>query len=211
MLPDVVAWSMEHSRLDTAFVFAHRLHAAQRRKGAGAPYIAHLMSVCALVIEHGGSNDQAIAALLHDSIEDQGDGYPGGRAALREEIRQQFGEPVLSIVNDCTDDYDFEKGTAPDAAAETEQWRRRKQQYVDHLAKINGPALLVSCADKLHNARAILADYREMGPALWTRFRAANRENQLWYYSTLARIFREKRVGRLAEELARVVAEIEAA
>jgi (p)ppGpp synthase/HD superfamily hydrolase len=197
------------SRFESALGFVVRLHAKQTRKGAGVPYIAHLMSVSALVLENGGSEDQAIAGLLHDAVEDQGDRYPGGRQALRDTIRERFGETVLAIVNDCTDDDGFQKGSAGNALAEEEQWRLRKQAYIDHLSQAGPASALVSCADKLHNARAILTDYRALGEALWPRFRARTRENQLWYYSTLAQVFREKLPGALADELTRTVAELE--
>jgi (p)ppGpp synthase/HD superfamily hydrolase len=194
--------------LDEAFAFALELHASQRRKGSGVPYIAHLMLVSALVLEHGGTEDQAIGALLHDAVEDQGDRYEGGREGLRAAIRQRFGDVALRIVNDCTDDDGFEKGAAATAEAETESWRRRKQAYLDHLAAVDGPAALVSCADKVHNARSILGDYRREGDALWRRFRARTPENQLWYYGTLAGIFQKKGIGPLAEELTRIVNEL---
>jgi GTP pyrophosphokinase len=199
---------MENNRLEEAFSFASRLHASQRRKGSGVPYVAHLMSVSALVLEHGGSQDQAIGALLHDAVEDQGDDYAGGRPGLRSEIRNRFGETVLRIVNDCTDDDGFEKGAAASAEAETESWKRRKQAYLDHLTALDSPALLVSCADKVHNARAILNDYRQHGSSLWPRFRARTAENQFWYYGTLANIFQSKGIGPLADELGRIVGEL---
>src|SRR5438874_6528572 len=122
-----------------AFEFASGLHHEQVRKGVGTPYIAHPMAVCALVLEAGGDEDQAIAALLHDTAEDH-----GGRKRL-EDIRQRFGERVAAIVEGCTDSLDRPKPP----------WRVRKEHYLGHLAQASDDVLLVALADKLHNARSV--------------------------------------------------------
>jgi (p)ppGpp synthase/HD superfamily hydrolase len=197
---------MLSTRFDEALLFASRLHRAQLRKATRVPYIAHLLAVAALVTEDGGGEDEAIAALLHDSIEDQGDDYPGGRDALRGHIHAHFGAEVLEIVNACTDDdmYGCSTGGKDDPAA----WRPRKQAYVDRIPRLEAAALRVSCADKLHNARSLLADYREYGETLWSRFRTKSGDDQLWYYESLVLAFGG--TGRLAGELARVVAQLKA-
>jgi (p)ppGpp synthase/HD superfamily hydrolase len=142
------------SRYDDAFRYAHELHRTQTRKGTAIPYIAHLMTVSALVAEHGGNEDQAIGALLHDAAEDQ-----GGEATLNE-IRARFGDAVAEIVSDCTDSWDEPK---PD-------WQPRKEAYLAKLPAKPSQSLLVSLADKTHNAEAILFDYRVLGDELWARF-----------------------------------------
>ena len=175
-------------RYDRALVFASKLHREQRRKGAGIPYLTHLLSVSALVMEHGGDEDQAIAGLLHDALEDQGSGYRGGRDALARAIAAQFGEAVLAIVESCTDD-----GRYPTDSTDRDQriryWRLRKQAYLRHLGEAGLPALRVSCADKVHNARTLLLDYRRFGESLWARFHADTRELQMWYYGALVAAF----------------------
>jgi (p)ppGpp synthase/HD superfamily hydrolase len=176
-------------RFDDALAFASRLHRGQVRKGSGTPYIAHLMSVSALVLEHGGSEDQAIAGLLHDAAEDQ-----GGAATLAV-IRERYGEPVARIVADCTDAWEDPKPP----------WRARKEAYLAALPGKAPASLLVSLADKTHNARAILGDYRALGDDLWGRF-AGKKDGTLWYYRTLAATFRQAYPGPLAEEFARTVA-----
>ena len=176
-------------RFDRAFVFASRLHRQQRRKGSGTPYVAHLISVAALVLEHGGNEDQAIAALLHDAAEDQ-----GGQAVLAE-IRDEFGEDVAKIVHDCTDAWEDPKPP----------WRARKEAYLAVLPGKDKTSLLVSLADKTHNARSILIDYRQIGDDLWNRFRGG-REGTFWYYRALSAIYAEKLPGALASEFERTVA-----
>jgi GTP pyrophosphokinase len=180
-------------RFEDALAFTSRLHARQRRKGTGVPYVAHLLSVCALVLEHGGQEDDAIAALLHDAVEDQ-----GGRRTL-ERIRERYGPEVARLVAACTD-----ADTIPKPP-----WRERKERYLEHLAAADERVRRISCADKLHNARAILSDYRAQGDALWSRF-TADRDQTLWYYRSLVEILRRTGTGPLAEELARVVSELEA-
>jgi (p)ppGpp synthase/HD superfamily hydrolase len=161
-------------RFDQALVFAAELHREQRRKGTAIPYMSHLLGVTANVLEHGGSEDQAIAALLHDAVEDQQQRF-GGAEALKSHIGQRFGAEVRRIVEGCTD-------------AETEPkppWRERKQRYLAHLPAMDPAIALVSCCDKLHNARSILSDLRSVGLAVYERF-AGGRDGTLWYYRCLA-------------------------
>lgn len=182
-------------RFDTALQFASGLHHHQPRKGVPIPYIAHLISVCALVLEAGGDEDQAIAALLHDAVEDQ-----GGLPTLAT-IRHMFGDRVANAVESCSD------STASDPK-EKLPWRQRKDKYLEHLRGANGDALLVSAADKLHNARAVLSDYRELGEQLWQRFNAP-KEDQLWHYSALVEVLEGTAAPkRLVKELRRVVDEL---
>lgn len=180
-------------RITEAFGYALELHRRQARKGTPIPYLSHPIGVASLVLEDGGDEEQAIAALLHDAAEDQ-----GGRETL-EEIRRRFGERVARIVDGCTDTYENPKPP----------WRTRKEGYLARLAGEEEEVLRVSVADKLHNARAILADYRELGEAFWDRFNAGPDEI-LWYFRRLVDIFRGRLPGRMAEELARTVAELEA-
>lgn len=179
-------------RFAKAFDYAFHLHRHQVRKGTPVPYIAHLMAVASLVIENGGDEDEAIAALLHDAVEDQ-----GGQATLAE-IRRQFGDRVAEIVWSNSDTDEIPKPP----------WRERKENYLKHLRSAPPSVLLVSAADKLHNARAILSDYRRFGEAVWARFRGS-REGTLWYYRSLVEIFGQTGPQGLADELARVVQELE--
>lgn len=183
------------ARFREALIYAAQLHAAQTRKGTDTPYIAHLLAVASIVIEYGGGETEAIAALLHDAVEDQ-----CGRQTL-ERIRALFGEDVASIVDSCTDAY-------ADAGERKPEWRPRKERYLAHLPEASPAARLVSCADKLHNARAILQDYRTEGETLWSRF-TGGRAGLLWYYRALADSFMKTDKNPLAEELNRVVSEIE--
>lgn len=180
-------------RFERALVYAAALHADQRRKGTTIPYVSHLLAVSALTLEHGGDEDQAIAALLHDAAEDQ-----GGEERLAD-IRARFGPEVAAIVSDCTDSWSEPKPA----------WRTRKETYLAQLAGKPTRSLLVSLADKTHNARAIVMDLRVHGQDVWTRFNAG-RDGTLWYYRSLADAFRAVRPGSLAEELARTVSEMEA-
>lgn len=181
-----------------ALAFAARLHATQVRKETDIPYISHLIAVAGIVMEQGGSRDEAIAALLHDSIEDQADRYEGGAARLRRDIREHFGAAVLEIVEACTDGV---AGCKP-------EWRQRKQDYLDHLQGASPSVRLVSCADKLHNARAIVGDLRVVGDSLWNRFKGG-REGSLWYYRALADEFVRGGPPHLAAELDRAVCDME--
>ncbi len=179
-------------RFAEALVFAFQLHADQFRKGTSIPYMAHLLGVVSLVLEQDADEDTAIAALLHDAIED------AGGTATREEIRRRFGPRVAEIVVSCTDAETFPKPA----------WRERKEAYIAHIREASPAARLVSAADKLHNARAILADYRAIGESLWSRFNGG-KEGTLWYYRSLVTAFREAGSTPLVEELDRVVTEIE--
>lgn len=183
---------MLSDRFDEALAFASRLHRHQRRKGTGIPYISHLLSVAALVLEHGGNEDQAVAGLLHDAAEDQ-----GGRKTL-DEIRRRFGETVATIVADCTDSWEED-------ASQKKDWRPRKEAYIAELRKKDAASLFVSLADKTHNARTILHDYRHIRDDLWGRFQGG-KEGTLWYYRTLSTFYSEALPGPLASELERTVA-----
>ncbi len=178
-------------RLPEAFAFTIKIHTGQLRKGTAVPYFAHLLGVCALVITDGGDEDEAIAALLHDAVEDQ-----GGLETLNE-IRRRFGDRVADIVDGCTDSYTVPKPP----------WRQRKERYLDHLPHATREVQRVSLADKLDNARSILMDLRQHGDAVWRRFRGG-RDGTLWYYRSLVKAFRYE--GTMLAEFERVVQEIEA-
>jgi GTP pyrophosphokinase len=187
-----------HPDFEQAFAFAARLHAGQTRKETDIRYISHPIAVAGLVLEHGGNRDEAIGALLHDAIEDCGWNYPGGVTALRTEIRERFGPEVLDIVEGCTD-------------ADTEPkppWAERKARYIAHLGAASDSVRLVSCADKVHNARAILADMRVLDDVLFDRFHGG-KAGTLWYYRKLAEAFLNLGPSALAQELDRTVREIE--
>lgn len=180
------------TRFEEALLFATKLHAGQWRKGTTIPYIAHLLAVTAIVLENGGNEDEAIAALLHDAIEDQGGDF------TRQEIRRRFGDTVVAIVDGCTDSDVFPKPP----------WRARKEAYIAHLRGASQSVRLVAAADKLHNARAVLADYRVVGESLWLRFHGG-KEGTLWYYRSVADALRDSGRTPLIDELRRVVTEIE--
>ncbi|MEP0750845.1 HD domain-containing protein [Trichocoleus sp. DQ-A3] len=179
-------------RFTDALTFATALHANQIRKGSGVPYISHLLGVTSIALEHGANEDEAIAALLHDAIEDQ------GGAATREEIRRRFGDTVTEIVNGCTD-----ADTTPKPP-----WQERKEAYIAHIPAASTSVRLVSAADKLHNARSILTDYHIVGEAIWERFQAG-KQGTLWYYRSLVGAFRKAGSSPLIDELERVVSELE--
>lgn len=179
-------------RFEQALVYATRLHANQRRKSSGAPYLAHLLAVTALVLEHGADEDLAIAALLHDAVEDQ------GGASTRADIARQFGERVAEIVDGCTDTDQYPKPP----------WRSRKEAYVAHLAKADDGVRLISAADKLHNVRDLIAALRRQGDTVWQHFRGG-REGTLWYYRSMLETLSARGPQPLVEELARAVVELE--
>jgi GTP pyrophosphokinase len=154
-------------RYAQALAFACEAHRGHVRKGTAIPYVSHLLAVSGLVLEHGGDEDQAIAGLLHDCVEDVG-------VHLREPIRERFGAGVLAIVDGLTDAV-----TQPKPP-----WRERKEAYIEHLRTAPLPVLRVCAADKLHNLRCIRADYRVHGPALWQRFNAGPADT-CWYYSAV--------------------------
>ena len=184
--------SMLNQRFADACQYAIELHATQKRKGTDIPYIAHLLGVTALVLEDGGNEDEAIAALLHDAVEDQ-----GGVKTLQE-IRQRYGEQVANIVAGCTDAF-----TSPKPP-----WRQRKEAYLQHLKEAGTSIRRVSLADKLHNGRSILMDLRRDGPSTLGRFNGG-RDGTLWYYRELVKVFQQVESSPMVVELARVVAEIE--
>jgi (p)ppGpp synthase/HD superfamily hydrolase len=152
------------------------------------------MAVASLVLEAGGDEDMAIAALLHDVVEDC-----GGMPRLRE-VRRQFGPRVAKIVEGCTDSFGDPKP----------EWMERKKGYLCEVKHADAETRLVSAADKLHNVRTILADYRQHGEAIWTRF-SGKKEGTLWYYRALSDEYRRRSPNRTTRELEIVVAELERA
>lgn len=179
------------SRFDEALVFADDLHRDQARKATRIPYVAHLPGTAALVLIFGGDEEQAIAALLHDAAEDQ-----GGKPTL-ERIRRHFGDRVAEIVDACTDTY----------ADPKPEWLQRKKDYIARIPAKSADARLVSAADKLDNARAILMDLRREGARVWDRFNGGIKS--VWYYRELVRAFREAGGGPIVDELDLVVTDIE--
>ncbi len=179
-------------RLQRAFRYAAEKHDGQARKQTPVPYLSHLMAVASLVLEAGGDEDLAIAALLHDVVEDC-----GGMPRLRE-IRRQFGPRVANIVEGCTDSFVVPKP----------EWIERKRQYLDEVKRANAETRLVSASDKLHNVRTILADYRKDGEAIWARF-SGKREGTLWYYRALSDEYQRRNRNRITDELAIAVADLE--
>jgi len=180
------------SKFDEAFLYAHEAHRDQKRKKTNRPYISHLMGVASLVLQYGGDEDQAIAALLHDVVEDC-----GGAPRLAE-IREKFGERVARIVDGCTDSDEIPKPP----------WLERKQKYVERVGGEPEEVLLVSAADKLYNMREILMDLREHGPGVWERFKG-KRDGSLWYYRALIEAFRGRVAKGLVAELERTAKELE--
>lgn len=176
-------------RFEQALVYANRLHSQQFRKGGDIPYISHLLSVAALVLEDGGDEDEAIAALLHDAIEDQ-----GGKAT-RKAIANMFGEKVTRIVDGCT-----ESDTMPKPP-----WKERKQGYIDKLCHACPSVRRVSLADKLHNARSISQDLSIIGEKTWDKF-TEGKPGTFWFYQTLLNIFLETDSDSwLVKELSQIV------
>lgn len=180
------------NRFSEALIYATELHATQVRKGSGVPYIAHLLGTASIALEYGASEDEAIAALLHDAIEDQ------GGTTTREAIRSHFGDNVTAIVDGCTD-----SDTTPKPP-----WRKRKEAYIDRILTASGSVRLVSAADKIYNARSILKDYRQLGDDVWERFKGG-KEGSLWYYRSLVAAFRKAESTPIVEELARIVLELD--
>ncbi|NUM52466.1 MAG: HD domain-containing protein [Candidatus Hydrogenedentes bacterium] len=155
-------------RIVEAFAFSHGIHANHTRKGSGVPYITHVMSVAAIVGEHGGDEDTFIAALLHDAVED-GDGY-----ATLEKVRAQFGARVADMVEACSDAFEKPKP----------KWRERKEQFIESMRSAAPEVKLIVAADKLHNLCATIGDYEAIGEEVWLRF-TGRREGTLWYYATI--------------------------
>ena len=180
-------------RFRRGFLFAADKHSGQTRKASTIPYIAHLMGVTSLVLEFGGDEDMAIAALLHDVVEDCG-GLP-----ILKEVQRRFGPRVAKIVDGCTDSFTHPKPP----------WRERKETYLRHLKKADAETRLVSAADKLNNVRSILSDYREFGESIWARFNGG-RDGTLWYYRSLLEEFLRRTPNRLITELELAVRELEA-
>ena len=176
-------------RFEAAFIYAFRLHRMQLRKGTQIPYIAHLLSVAALVLEDGGTEDEAIAALLHDAIEDQ------GGAITRHEIHQRFGDQVSAIVEGCTES---DRQPKP-------PWRERKLASLNALTSASASVQRVALADKLHNARSTLIEYRQCGDRVWQKFRAG-REEILWFYQQFIDIQAKCNDSPFLDELKRLVA-----
>lgn len=181
------------SRFTLALSLACELHATQTRKGSGVPYVAHLLAVASLALEHGATEDEAIAALLHDALEDQG----GEATAAR--IERELGAEVLAIVRACSDTTEVPKPP----------WRERKERYLARLERAPSSVRLVSACDKLHNARSLLADYRVLGEELWGRFRGG-REGTLWYYRAMLEAYAAHGSSPLVDELRRTVEAMEA-
>lgn len=164
-------------RTAQALALAIEAHDGQKRKGTQIPYIAHPMGVASIALEHGADEEQAMAALLHDAVEDGGIEYA-------ERIRARFGQRVTDIVQGCTDGI-------PDATGTKEAWTQRKERYIAHLKDASDDVLLVSGSDKLHNARAIVEDLLRIGPVVFNRF-SATKAQTLWYYETLAGVFSQR-------------------
>lgn len=179
-------------RFEQAFIYANHLHAKQVRKMSGVPYMAHLLSVAALVLEDGGSEDEAIAALLHDAVEDQG-GLP-----TRAAIYEQFGDRVGEIVDGCT-----ERRTLPKPP-----WKERKLQYLNNLRHASTEVLRVSLADKLHNVRSLLADWQWYGDRVWDEFNSSPKE-KLWFYQSLVQIYSQSFESRMLDELKQLVTKLQ--
>jgi (p)ppGpp synthase/HD superfamily hydrolase len=179
--------------------YARQVH-VNYRKGTSVPYMAHLLGVASLVMGESGyvrfpvTEDMVIGALLHDAVEDEG-GWPRFR-----HIEANFGPEVAKIVEGCTDSFEED-------SSKKLEWKLRKTSYIDRLGKESQGTLLVSAADKLYNARAILEDYREVGPAVWNRFKRG-REDQLWHFNALIKVYEETGSNRLTEELKRVIEEL---
>ena len=186
-------WSVKlGSRFLRAFEFAAKHHAGQTRKASKIPYIAHLIGVTSLVLEAGGDEDLAIAALLHDVVEDC------GGAPMLKEVRRRFGKRVAEMVDGCTDAYEIPKPP----------WRERKESYLRRLRKESSDTRMVSAADKLNNVRSILSDYRAVGESVWSRFNGG-REGTLWYYRTLRDEFLRSQPNRITLDFDLAVRELE--
>jgi len=179
-------------KFEQALIYATHLHAKQRRKTNGVPYISHLLSVAALVLEDGGSEAEAIAALLHDAVEDQ------GGAATRQDILHRFGEQVVAIVDGCTES---DTNIKP-------PWRERKQRYLDQLRQGSEAVRRVALADKLHNARSLVIETRCQGEEIWSVF-SAGKEGTLWFYHAFLDLYRTPNPSPMVEELAQVLSTLE--
>ena len=179
-------------KFEEALVFANQMHQGQLRKNTLSPYIGHLLGVTAIAMEYGANETEAIAALLHDVVEDC------GGAERQREIEEKFGREVGEIVAGCTDTDETPKPP----------WRERKEKYIAHLKSASASTRLVSAADKLYNTQSVLRILREKGDDVWDRFKGG-KEGTLWYYRSLVEAFRDHGRSALVEELDRVVSEIE--
>jgi (p)ppGpp synthase/HD superfamily hydrolase len=179
---------------EEALQFALAAHRDHLRKGTQVPYVSHLLAVASVVLDYGGDEHEAIAALLHDSVEDRG--------VDPEDIRRRFGDRVANIVVACSDSVEKDPNKKAD-------WRLRKETYLRHLETAPSPVLLVSAADKLHNARSIIKDFMDVGQKIWKRFKGG-KDGSLWYYSSIVEILKKRGEHRLlVDELARTVAELQ--
>jgi len=179
-------------KFDEAMVYCNAVHAAQTRKKTGMPRIAHLLVVAGTVLEHGGSEEEAIAALLHDAVEDA-----GGSERLAD-IGRRFGDVVAGIVEGCSE-----------KTGEKERpWRERKAAFVQQLASASSSVRLIAMADKLHNGRALLRKLREEGELAWAPY-TGKKEGTIWYYRTFLEAMRGKEPSALIEELDEVVQAVE--
>jgi (p)ppGpp synthase/HD superfamily hydrolase len=179
---------------ESALRLAHRVHQGQMRKGTAIPYIAHVLGVTAIALEYGATDEEAVGALLHDTVED------GGGEAMLAEIRAQFGDAVADIVFGCSD-------SLAENPADKAPWIERKEAYLAHLEVASASVCLVSAADKLHNVRAVLRDYRAAGDEVWGRFNGG-RDGTLWYYDTVANVLRRRWPSPLTADLQREVDEL---
>ncbi|MGI0495599.1 HD domain-containing protein [Alkalinema pantanalense CENA528] len=175
-------------RFPQALTYAHQLHAQQYRKGSKIPYISHLLSVAALVLEDGGDEDSAIAALLHDAIEDQ------GGATTREVIRQQFGDRVTHLIDTCT-----ESDITPKPP-----WKHRKTQYLEQLKTASDDAIRIILADKLHNARSIHRDLQTHPDQTWQKFNASPSDIR-WFYQSCLTILQQRSQSPMVKELQQIL------
>ncbi len=184
-------------RFEEALLFAVQIHGQDVRKGSPVPYVSHLFSVCALVLEDGGDEDEAIAALLHDSLED----HP--ETVTRADLEHRFGSRVADLVELCSDTPpDYKGGPKP-------PWAERKSAYVKRIGSEGYPLCRIALADKLHNTRALLMDYRRFGDAIWPRFKAG-KDDQVKYHRALVEAFRGARApDHLVRELDSLVRELE--
>src|SRR6185503_3984883 len=181
-------------RFAAAMAYAYQVHSGQRRKGTGIPYIAHILGVAALALEYGADEEESIAALLHDAAED------GGGEATLAEIRARFGDIVGDIVLGCID-------SLVEDPEDKLPWLERKENYLAHLEHASQPVCLVSAADKLHNVRSIIRDYREHGEDIWDRFQG-KRDGTLWYYETVAHVLVRRYFSQLTKDLQAAVDEL---
>lgn len=182
------------NRFESALVYANHVHQGQQRKGAGIPYMAHILGVAAIAMEYGAEEDEAIGALLHDAAED------GGGEARLAEIRARFGDAVGDIVLGCSD-------SLVEHPEDKLPWRERKETYLAHIEQASDAVCLVSAADKLHNVRSIMRDLRLHGDDVWDRFQG-KRDGTLWYYDAVADALARRHHSALTRDLVREVEEL---